>query len=256
MLEVVIALGLLTIGVLFLLPMMQYALRYSQEVEKSKLAAQLAESKLGELRSWSARPTASGFQFDQLDSYPSGDVADSERPDFTVSVQIQPAVLFSPNSLLEGVCPAGDRRQLLHSARKARIQVRWPSFGRRAELAIYSLIAAPTRRFRSHDPIEVIGVVPGPALARNATLDFQVRAFDEQSREIQDLFYSWTVERSTGGGVMSSQTRDGRTATFQNRSRTALGGVFYTGGSCRVKAIARYRGEERCGYSASIALQP
>jgi len=253
--EVVIALGLLVTGVLFLLPMMQYALRYSQEVEKSKLAAQLAEAELEQLRSWAARPSASGFQFDQLDSYPSGATPNPERPDFLVSVAVAPIALYSPNSLLEGVCPADNRRQLHNSARKVRVTVTWPSFGRRAELRVASLIAAPTRRFRAHQPIEVIGVVPGPPLAKNATLDFQVRAFDEHDREIDDLFYTWSVERISGGGRLSFQTRDGRRATFQNRSRTALGGVYYTGGNCRVKAIARFRGEEQCGYSAPIALQ-
>ncbi len=253
--EVVIALGLLVTGVLFLLPMMQYALRYSQEVEKSKLAAQLAEAELERLRSWAARPTAAGFQFDELDSYPSATSANPERPDFLVSVAVAPITLYSPNSLLEGVCPSDNRRMLQNSARKVRVTVSWPSFGRRAQLHIASLIAAPTRRFRAHQPIEVVGVVPGPPLAKNATLDFQVRAFDENNREIDDLFYDWSVERTSGGGTISFLSRDGRRATFQNRSRTALGGAYYTGGNCRVKAIARYRGEEKCGYSSPIALQ-
>ncbi len=251
--ELIVAMGILVTGFMLLVPLMQYAISYSSEVNKSTRASQIAESKLNELRAWAVQPGPQGFQFENLDNYPQDEVPDSHYPDFLVSVRTQVQVLVSPNLLLESVYP--QPRTMNSSAYKVGVKVTWPSFGRRASLELFSLIGAPTRRFRRIDPIQVGATTGTTALPKDGTLDFTVKAFDEDDNEIKDLFFSWAVERRTGSGSFSSVARDGREATFQNRSRTARGGAFYTGGTCQVKAIATYRGEERWGTSVDISLQ-
>lgn len=248
-----IALAVLTACFFLILPLFQYALQYSSRVEKSAMAIQVAQSRLTQVRAWARQKATPGYNFNQLASYPTGPAPDPEHPEFEVRVAILATTLYSPTSTFESLHPPAERRALQVSVKKVVVHVKWTTGGIPDELTLASLLAEPTRRLRAADPVQVSGVIPGP-LPKDSPLTFSARAFDSEDREIPDLMISWSIYMLDGNGRFQALARDGKTATFQNRSRTRSQDPYYTGGRCRVRAHVRYRGEDAWGDSDSITL--
>ena len=217
------------------------ALSYSTLIERKVLAGNVAERQLARLRGWAATPVEGGFQFDDWSSKTNISFADEEHPEYTVTLTSEAASLPSPCTGLPKTPPF----EMAGSARRVQVDVAW-----RGELQtrLVSLIADPTRRFRATDPLEMSGST-GP-LGRDETMTLSVRAFDQDGREIPDLVYRWYVQPESGNGTLLSSV--GPTATFRNSY--GLDQNLYTGGSCRVRVLAVYRGETAWATSASIPL--
>lgn len=252
--ELVIAMAILASCFFMILPMMHYALQYARKVEKGSLAALIAQSRLNSLRAWAQQPQGSSFQYVNLASQAHGPQPDPDHPDFTVQVRVSDHSLESPSRGLEAAYP-GKQRVLANSCRQVQIDVGWTALGAPGSLTVVSLIGEPARRFRRVDPIVVSGSIPGQ-LARDGAIDFTVKAYDEQGREIDDLFYAWGVSPINGNGTISEQSRDGRKAKFQNyaRRRNQVN-HFYTGGTCKAEVRATFGGEERWALSDVIRLK-
>ena len=244
--ELVVALGILSVCFFLILPLMQYALQYGKQVERSNLAALLAHAKLQEVRAWTAE------RFEDFASYPKAAAPHPDHPEFQVQVTLSNASLPSPNTRFEELYPEGERRLLGNSTLKAEVTVSWQSLGS-SQVRLVSFFGAPFRALRETQPLVVSGAVP-PLLAKDDRVVFSVRALDASDKEVPDLFYSWKVAPSTGTGTIANTTRDGRAATFKNVARLANGNAFYSGGKCRVQVCARVRGEEVCGFSQDITL--
>lgn len=245
--ELVIALAILASCFFMIVPMMHYALQYARKVEKGSLAALIARSRLNALR---AQAQQSG-QYQRLSSQPAQN--DADHPEFSVRVGVTEAALYSPSAGLEAAYP-GQMRSLTKSSKQVQVDVAWTAMGAPGSLTLVSLISEPARRFHRTQPLRVFGTIPAE-LRRDATIDFTVKAYDEENREIEDLFYSWTVSAISGTGTISQQSRDGRQATFKNVSkRRNQVTPYYTGGKCKVEVHATLGGEARWALSEEILL--
>lgn len=254
LIEANIAIALLAACFFLLFPLFHYALQYSTRVEQTALATTIARSRLADVRDWCRRKVSGGYNWDNPSGYPGlGPAADAEHPEFTVAVIFTNQTLYSPCTTFQSV-QSNDalRRKLTSSCRRVEVRVSWTAAGLASQVALFSLVADPTRSLAS---LVVTGSAPGQVPA-DGTVPFTAQALDEDGRQIRDLFFHWNVHPRTGVGRVDAVSPDTVTCLFKNLSYRRDGTAQHTGGFCAVRARATYRGQVRSTTSSFLDLAP
>lgn len=238
--ETIIAIFLLVASFLVITNLFHAGLRYIHKVEARHLAVLVAQNKIEEVRDW-ARLAANFQAFGTLDG-DSG--SDTLYPGYTWRLEVEDLVARSPSTRMEEIAP-GQERELRSTLKKLEVSVDWET----ESITLVTYVAAPTGEWRPTTPLVMtaVGGIPNPVPV-GGTIDFQVQGFGT-SGPLDDLMFRWSVRPLTGNGTITAQSRDGRTATFQN---SYLG--LSTGGTVEVEVRAVYRGQERIVGSGVINL--
>lgn len=256
--ETVISLFILVVAFGLVATLFHTAMRYSSRVEKQTVAVTVARRKMVEIRRWAREVSGGIYNFDTDWSAWNGvTAADAEQPDMEVTTHVVEQELYSPSSGLEAPYPEERRRTLGTSAKKLRIQVAWNPTSPSNRLTLVTLIPDPGRAFRTSNPlvVQTEGALASP-LPRDATATFTVQGFSTDDKPLADLFFKWYVEPMTGNGTITDEARDGSRVTFANKVRLPNGAWTWTGGRCRLRVRAVYRGDERWADSPVMELAP
>lgn len=251
LLETVIALFLLLGAFTFLAQMYRQSFTYLKQTQREAEANLFAGNVLNELRGWARTPA--NYQDPLWTSWAS--VTNSLFPDFEARVKKSARPTLVPCwSIEQQVINPADRVLMSSALVRAQVEVLW-----RGQLlhTLDTTIAEPERLVRVVNPVVVTAqtAVPSP-LPRDQEVEFVAQLVDGSGQPINDVEFSWSVEAGTGNATFSNQSRDTRSATLKNAYLTRGGVTYYTGGSCRVQAKARYFGIEYVGQTANIGLQP
>jgi len=239
--EAVIASFVLITALIVVSRLFHSSLRYSSWVESKAVATYLAENRMAELQRWARDST-------DWTSPPSGNEPGFSK--YAIQVTIESVELASPSLELESL-HAGDQRIMSETARKARVEVSW---GGNNSVQLVGLLRAPVIGWRASNPIVITGSIPSPVTS-SSEVNLQARGYDSSGAEIQDLFFTWSVEPVFPGAATGTLTpsRSGRTCSFHNQLPSVSGPVP-SSGNCRITATAIYGGEERRGSSPVLTL--
>lgn len=262
--ETVIAAFLLLMGFLLVFSLFHVSLQYSSRVEQQALATMVAEKNLDAVRIW-AQEGGGPFNFEgDWSAFDDVTFPDPDYPDMQVHVKVEPfREVDTPSSALEAP-HAGNERRMRSVLVPLRVEVSWDPSDPSRRVRLDSYVAEAPRQFRATAPLVVTaaGAVPSP-VPQDATVFFEVEAFDANGNEIQDLMVAWSVEPVgvgplgiPGNGTLVPATRDGRRIGFQNRYRNSAGVWVHTGGECVLRARARYGGVMRTQDSQVLQLEP
>ena len=257
--EAILAVFVLMSGVVVLTRLFHTSIRYQTLVDDQLLAAMMAERQLEQIRGWSRQVHGcpGGTQdFADWSGCPgaSAPTPDGEFPAFTVEVQHQAQVIYSPCSLFEDLYPASEQRRISSSVRRVLIRVSW---GESSEYRVVSLVALPTGE---PGPVTV-NVSGATSVNRNDTRNATVSARNADNRDLPDLFYVQLVAPfagNDGGGFAAlDPDRDGRSGAMRHCIYdTGSTPVGYGIGQCTLRALARYRGRLIGGSSDVFDLLP
>lgn len=254
LLETVVALMLLAGVMLAQMACIQRATRYGRLSTQEQHACLILRQEISELRARSAARTGSGYGYDDLLTLSGSSHADPSNPGFVVSYQVQNFQGGSPNLSLAERDPAGNRR-LMDSWRQVEVEVAW---GTSAEQRVrgVTLLRDPPRELAAANPVQVNPVTAPPAqLARDARLAFQASLVDIDGRPLQGTKFTFSVEPVSGNASCQTSTT-GESVELINVVHLVEGGVDYTGGQVRLRAVARYLGKEYSGFSPLVDLAP
>lgn len=231
--ETIIAVFLISLGVLTVAALIQAGMVANRKAERAFLAAFLAEKHLEQVRA-RARSSAN---FGSLDAVAA---PDPEYPEYTVSIDSELVPIFSPSTSLEARVPAADRRQLTQSYRKVRVRVAWDPADPQESVELYTLVGAPADRELASITLTASSI-PNP-VAQNGTVPFTAEGRDASGAVIPDLFFDWSVNTQSSVGSFSSVDRDGSDATFKHWYRQDQSGADVHGpaGQCQVNVTGAY----------------
>jgi prepilin-type N-terminal cleavage/methylation domain-containing protein len=251
--ETMISLTILLVACLLVFNLFHASLRYSSRVESQVLASIIAGKIMEEVRSWAWTDPGTGYNFHSSWSTWSGVAGtDDEHPEYHVRVDVRDAVFRSPCSTLEA--PHYVERILLTSAKKVKVTVWWDENHPDRNVSTTTIIREPPKAFQAGTvTVAPSSPIPNP-LPMNSSVSFTAAARDSGGNIMNDIFFKWYVEPIDGNGTMTAEARDGSTATFTNKVLLPDGTWGHTGGTCKVKARAVYRGIEKWGSSAVIHL--
>ncbi len=248
--EAVVALFLLTAGVLVVGQAFVQCLRYQRESLQYRQAALEAENVFAALRRYRDGFPASGQSWGNYwSSYAHEVVA---LPGFEALVEVRAAVIYSPSSSLEDHFGSRARR-LQESAVDARLTL---GFGRR-RVSFESRLAPPPLHI---DQLSLQRLDSGP-VARDGFAHFRARALDVGGRDIAGVCYSWRVEcdastHQPGMGTLESPlARDDREMRVYHRLYRPDLAITYAAGRMRVVVSCRDANGE-ISASQSLELNP
>lgn len=242
LIEAILASFLLVFTFFLVSRLFNTGLQYSRKVEQRISAVQLAEKRMSEIRAW-AKGT------DNWSGPPSSET-DPDYPEYKVAVQLVDTPLYSPSTRLEEAYPADNRRIMPTITRKAVVTVT------KDDIPAFTLAAMVTKGdpgWPADADIRLAPNSPATLTGPDQELELTATAFDENGKEVKDLFFHWEVEPDFSFGNPTTaeirlKTRDGRRAIVRNRIRRRAGTWVPTNGNCQVVAFARYKGRFRRGY--------
>lgn len=237
--EACIALALLTATMIMGATVFQATFGYGRKMETRLRAAQVARNQVVRIRSWLRDP-------DNFRNFLACPFLDQEFDGFRVQAALSKLETASPNTSLE----AG--YSVPRSMRDSLLRLDLTVTNEQTDYFVSSLVGAPRRALSTTQPI-VIETLPS-ALARDEMVELEVRLKDSDGRDIEDIFFQWSVRPVDGVATLAEVSRDGRRATVQNRARRRDGTAIWTGGRCRVGAGTVYGGEEIWFFSEPIVL--
>jgi hypothetical protein len=91
-------------------------------------------------------------------------------------------------------------------------------------------------------------------VARDEIVELSAKLLDDQSREIPDMNFAWSLTPVSGNATISSVSRDGQKGFMKNVYQLRSGTLIHTGGTVKVKATAHYHGVLYSGESEEITL--
>lgn len=248
--EAVVALFLLTAGVLVVGQAFVQCLRYQRESLQYRQAALEAENIFAALRRYRDGFPASGQSWaNYWSSYAHEVVA---LPGFEALVEVRAAAIYSPSTSLEEHFGSRARR-LPESAMDARLTL---GFGRR-RVSFESRLGPPPLQV---DQLSLQRLDSGP-LARDGFAHFRARALDSGGREIEGICYRWRVEcdastHQPGMATLHSPgARDDREMQVYHRLYRPDMAITYAPGRMRVVVSCRNGGAE-ISASQSLELNP
>jgi hypothetical protein len=245
--EAIVALFLLTAGVLVAVTAFQRSLTYQRDSTRLRQAGQLAQNYLVQLARY-----RDNFPGTNWPAYWSGYAPDRFREEpFAVEVRCRVPEVFSPCLTLEQ--PYGGRgRRLPDSAVEVDILLDWG--GPQRQFRYVSLLAPPTPLLQS---VRLTRVGSG-SLSPNNHAVFQAEALDGSGYTIPGACFSWSVDtdgstHQPGMGTLNpTADRSGREMWVFHRIYRPDEVVAYAPGRVRVKAVCRLNGVER---SALVPLE-
>ena len=247
LLETIIAFAVLISAFTVFFRLYHAALGYSGRTDQQIVAVNVAQRQIVKLRAWAATDTGSSYNFDDWSSFTDVTFPDEEHPEYEVRIQSEFIDAFSPGSALSVTI---DKKTLRRTHRKVQISVTWP----RGSFETVTLLADPTRRLRSNDPVIIDGD-SATTIARDGTLNLSFKVFDTNGTEIPDVMGEWFVQPISGTGSITSNL-DGSAAIFTHATEQSDGTTQYASGDCRVRVRIVYRGVEAWGESEVLVLAP
>ncbi len=231
------ALTLLTGSVIMAATLYQTSLDIGRKIEKRLDAAYIARQELVAVRQW----LKDFDHFRNPTGYPN---TEQDRDGFKTKITLTPMETASPNrSFEEGYAV---KRQLRSSYLKVDVSVRRGT----DDFRLSSIVGTP-RRELSIEPVKIDALVS--SMAKDERAKMQVRLLDSSGREIEDVFFQWSVRPVDGVANLRSVSRDGKEATLLNRSVKRDGTPIWTGGTCKIWAGTTYAGKE-VGFESSPIL--
>lgn len=237
------------VGAMVVFGMLMHAmLNYGTRAQQRAMAALAAQSKLEEIREWAN--TGNNFQTGW--PYTNQTSTDPAFPDITLLAQTEDQVLTSPCTELEK--KSGSPRRINQSCKKVRVTASWPQDGGQP-VRVVTFMAAPDRE--PNPALSVSGAVPG-TLSAGGSFVVSASAVDTTGQPLRDLFFSWSslpTGTSPGNGTAVALNSD--TGRFTNGFQPQTGGPIVTvPGTCKMGAVAFYRGRVLTGASGAFTLQP
>ncbi len=203
LMETIIALFLITVGVLEVAGVFQSAFNSRQRAANTALATAIATKRIAQIRQQATTPTTFS-NWSGID----GTANDTEFPDFAVTTSSEWVIQYSPCSLSEKRYTPNERT-MSRSLRKVTVGVSWDASKPSSRVEMSALVGAPKLGFASLGIVESLPTTL--SWGRSTTLTAVAR--DAGGNEMPDLFYNWEVIPSSGNANISSN-RSGRTATL------------------------------------------
>jgi Tfp pilus assembly protein PilV len=255
--EVVIAIFIITGAMLTLMSLLDSGLTKSSTVEKRMTASDVAERRIAAIRSWAQNSTS----WDSGAGFPSGN--DSTYPVYLIT-QAMINDTTTPPFNISSPCTTqgGSTRVLTRSYCKLQVNVTYPPYGSGDILSLTTLIDDPPRSWRASNPIVITPSGSAPStVPPNTPFTFTATGYDSNNAPIPDLFFKFYVLPGTGDGSVSNGG-DGQSCSFSSNYTTLTGAVIdggksYTGSAtstCTLQARAVYMGVEKWG-TYSLTLQ-
>jgi len=230
LMEAILA-SFLLIGVFLLVgKMFHRGLQYSSVVNQRVTAVHIAEQQMARVRR-SVEDTGDWIA-------PAADFP--EHGEYKVDVRFDGVRLFSPSKKLEEAFPFSNRRSLGESTKKVSVIVSWGR-GESKRFTLTSFINQPPRRWRTKNPIVIKRDQGTSPIRPGQSIRYVATGYDEDGREIKDLFFLWNVvpvygENSAVGRVR--QSHNGSIGVLGNRVQTVEGELLELEGFCKITATA------------------
>lgn len=218
---------------------------YLVNVERKVMAVTFGETVLEDLRAW-----AKDYSNYSSDWSAKADVTLLEFPGFKARVSAAHPVVPSPCGYLELSKPAAEQTLMQNSFRDLTLVV---SFEGSAQLSLQTRLAEPARAVREVSIREVSG---GSSLSPGGEATYQASLLDTSGQEIDDVSFRWTVEPISGNGSAITQEPDTSLGVVKHAYVGNDGVSRFVPGSCRLRAVARYRAVEYVGLSSQVELLP
>lgn len=249
--EAIVALFLLTAGVLVAVTAFQRSLVYQRDSTRLRQAGQLAQNYLVQLARYRDH-----FPGTNWPAYWSGYAPDRFREEpFAVEVRCTVPEVFSPCLTLEQ--PFGSRaRRLEDSAVAVEISLDWG--GAQRQFHYHSLLAPPTPLL---DSVRITQIGGGGSLGANDHASFQAEARTADGYPIPGACFRWSLDsdgstHQPGMGTLHPEAdRAGREMWVFHRIYRPDELVAYAPGRVRLTAVCRLNGLERQA-SAALELLP
>ena len=221
----------------------QWVMTSSKRGDQAATAARLAHNRLEELRQWSEQPAGASDNF-RAGSWTGWATPSEVEPGYTVQIDRVANQCYSPSTSLEA--GFARPREMSNSCHRVRVRVHWGQ----QNYDLYSQLAAPpVKPLQPYASNIVItqGFSGNLAHGSGGTLTAQAR--DEQSQNIEDLVYEWTVLPESGTASLLEVDRNGRQIQVNNDNPLTT-----AGNTLKVSVSATYRGIALSGTSATITL--
>lgn len=221
----------------------QWVVTSSRRGDEAATAARLAHNRLEELREWSAKASGTSDNF-RVGNWTSWATPIEAEPGFTVQIDRVANQCYSPSTNLEA--GFARPREMSNSCRRVRVRVHWGQ----QDYDLYSQLAAPPV-----DPLQpyasniVVTLDFGGNLGYGSAGVLTAQARDEQSQDIQDLVYEWTVLPESGTASLTEVDRNGHQVQINNNNPLTT-----AGNTLKVSVSAIYRGIPLAGTSSTITL--
>jgi|GEM_PF-1429275 hypothetical protein len=234
LIEVIIALTILTFGCLTVFRMFHLGISYSGNIGDEAMASVIAQKKLDEIRSWAYRKQSGAYNFVKGDwaIWDDKTFVDSEYSKFRIATLVEDRELKSPSSNVQPY------HQMSCSAKIVKVVVSWVSGALPREFSVVSVIGEPVREGTICTAItsEIIELGPGESHIFTAP-----QSVDANGDSVKDISYRWYIKTMTANGTLLNYANK---ATLTNEVRLPDGTTTAMDGYCKVYCIARYAGKD------------
>lgn len=249
LIETVIALFLLGLSTILVATLFQSGLQRARLSEQERVAINVANNALAELRAWSK--AGNYVSPSDLSSKDGSTYSEPANPEFVVTYKVKQTEVLSSCSQLENTFPAAQRRALSRSVAFVEARVDWSSNSGPRSLSLESLLPESPRTLSR----VIVNNGNGGTIPKDRSVSVTAVAVDDQGRRIEDLFVDWFVEPIDGRGSLLAERAQPR-VTLSNEVDDGFGGTTYYPGRCRIGARVRYGQVEVIGYSGEFILLP
>ena len=235
LMEAILA-SFLLIGVFLLVgKMFHRGLQYSSVVNERVTAVHIAEQQMARVRR----------QVEETGEWTAPVAEFPEHPEYKVDVRLDGVRLYSPSSKLEEAYPPSTRRTIGESSKKVSVIVSWGR-GEAKRFVLTSLVNQPPRRWRTKNSIVIKRDRGNSPIRPGQSIRYVATGYDEDGKEIKDLFFQWNVvpvygEDSAVGRVR--QSHNGSIGVLGNRVQTVEGELLDLQGFCKITATALLDGQ-------------
>jgi len=233
LIEIVIAMTILSFGCLVVFRMFHLGISYSGTIGDEATASIIAQKKLDEIRGWAYERQSGAYNFVKGDwsIWDDKTTTDSDYSKFRVSTYVEEHELKSPSSSVQPY------HIMSHSAKIVKVVVAWISGAIPRDFTAVTVIGEPVREISDLGSTAAVILVLGPGDSHTFTAP---TAVDENADPIQDISFNWYLKIWTANGTLISS---GDTARLTNSLKLPDGSTTSMDGNCSVYCIARYAGK-------------
>jgi type II secretory pathway pseudopilin PulG len=245
LLETLLSLFVLLSTFVIVLSLLFRSSDYLVNVERKVVAVTFAETVLEDIKAW-----AKDYSNYSGDWSAWNDTTLAEYPGYRAQVTAVTPTVANPCGQLELGKPAAEQTLMLDSYRDLTLTVR---FDGSTQLTLQTRLAEPARPIKE---VSVSAVTGGGSIGRGSQAAYRAILLDSANLEISDVSFRWSVEPITGNGTAITQEPDTALADLKNAYIGNDGVSRFVPGTCRLRAVARYRGIEYVGLSPEVVLLP
>ncbi|MGV8119037.1 MAG: prepilin-type N-terminal cleavage/methylation domain-containing protein [Candidatus Xenobiia bacterium LiM19] len=233
LIEVIIAMTILTFGCLVVFRMFHLGIYYSGTIGDEAMASVIAQKKLDEIRGWAYEKQSNAYNFVKGDwsIWDNKTVTDSEYSKFQINTFVEDYALKSPSSNVQPY------HQMSHSAKIVKVVVLWTSGALPRDFTVVTVIGEPARESSGSLMVMAAILELGPGDSHTFTTPELV---DENNDHIEDLSFRWYIGISTANGTLASSDDK---ATLINSLKLPDGSTISMDGYCSVYCMARCAGK-------------